>query len=100
MKPVCITLTNSKSFRLYNKELNNLFDKLDSKLIGSGADLIYLQDDEIIPQLKKVLPRGLRISTISRETLVLVEGPDGFAIESINFIYYNDNCKKYTIKLL
>lgn len=101
MKPICITLTNSKSFILYNKELNNLFDELDNKLISSEADLIYLQNAEIISRLEKVLPRNLRISAISRETLILTEGPGSFQLQSVKFfIYYRDDCKKYTIKLL
>lgn len=101
MKPVCITLTNSKSFILYNKELNDLFGELEGKIIGSEANLIYLRDAEITPQLEKVLPRDLRISAISRENLILIGGLDGFELESVKFfIYYNDDCKKYTIKLL
>lgn len=101
MKPICIALTNSKSFVLYNKELNNFLDDLESKLISSGADLIYLQNAEIVPQLEKVLPRSLRISAIYRETLILTKDPKEFQLQSIKFsIYYNDDCKKYTIKLL
>ena len=104
MKPILITLLNSESFILYNKELNNLFDELEDKLISSeGADFIHLSNsNEVIPQLNKVLPKSLDVLTITRETIILGRESAGLVVEKEKFFspYYINNCKKYTIKLL